>query len=263
MATSPEAQLTSAAFVHSRLDDLGLDLVEFRLYGRATRRAGGKPNGLFYESVSNMAKACRVRIPTVRSAMKRLIARGLIVLTDSPPGRTWTYRVTPIEEWPPANPVPQTEGVPQTGVTPPVRSPDTPGLKQGDTPPVRSPTKVIPLRSSLEGDPLEGGQGGARLERAASKEKQDRTLAEILPRAINGAGSPAATGDWNGMNLNEKALWILGSSEVGNCPRWLARIQKAPDVLEEILDKMHADLLEGNIIKNRGAYAERLWQVTR
>jgi hypothetical protein len=54
----------------------------------------------------------------------------------------------------------------------------------------------------------------------------------------------------------------LGLSEfTNNNKRWTGRIEAHPAAMNTILDKMHADIKEGTVIKQRGAYAERLWQV--
>lgn len=161
----PGTELTQAAFIHSRLDDLGLTLQEFRVYCHAVRRAGS--DGGYYESVPNCAKHCRIKLTTARAALQRLTTLGLLKLVDTPSGKTWTYRITPLEEW--ADPVPRTDGVSQTDGVPqgdgvsgsdPVPQTDaTPPISGTGTPPFRGTTKVIP-----KGNPSKGERPPAELE---------------------------------------------------------------------------------------------------
>lgn len=157
---APEKQSTTAAFIHSRLDDLGLTPIEFRVYGHVVRRAGD--SGLFYESVPRCAKFCGVKITTARAALQKLAALRLLQLVETPTGKTWTYRITSIEEWE-NNPVHQTDGVSQ--MAPPhlgdgVSQRDaTPPIKGTHTPPLGGTTKVIP-----EGNPIKGEMPLSQLE---------------------------------------------------------------------------------------------------
>jgi hypothetical protein len=111
-----EAERRQADFiVHSKLDDLPLSPVEFRLYCHMVRRAG--LGGIFYESIPNAARHCQVRIETLRRALHKLITVGLIRLADTPPGRTRTYDVFHVDAWAPEllakeDPTPQSQGDP-------------------------------------------------------------------------------------------------------------------------------------------------------
>ncbi|WP_009630471.1 hypothetical protein [Synechocystis sp. PCC 7509] len=56
-------------FVRREIDDYGLDTCEFRIYARITHRAG---NGEAWESLNNMASACRMTLSRVRLALQIL-----------------------------------------------------------------------------------------------------------------------------------------------------------------------------------------------
>ncbi len=69
--------------------------------------------------------------------------------------------------------------------------------------------------------------------------------------------------DWHSLSLNEKAIHILGIEEWNRDLRWEKRASGDPARLSEVIDKLHADLAEGAIVKNRGAYAEELWKIAK
>lgn len=55
-------------FVKREIDDYGLDTCEFRIYARRiTRRAG---NGEAWESLNNMASACRMALSRARKTLR-------------------------------------------------------------------------------------------------------------------------------------------------------------------------------------------------
>lgn len=83
-------------FIHSELDDYGLDTVEFRVYARLARRAG--QHGKHSESVPNMAREFDVSVRKVQYALKLLILCRLI--TRHPrPGKTDEYSLNPRSSW--------------------------------------------------------------------------------------------------------------------------------------------------------------------
>lgn len=82
-------------FIHSELDDLGLDPFTFRIYGRLARRAGER--GAF-ESVPNMAKHCKMSERQVRYSLKILLQLNLIRKTEHP-GKPANYTLTDLPEW--------------------------------------------------------------------------------------------------------------------------------------------------------------------
>lgn len=72
--------------------------------------------------------------------------------------------------------------------------------------------------------------------------------------------SERKSSDWQAKTLTQKVESILGRDELAKRPDWIRRTEERPIWIAEIMDVMHADLLEGHIIKNRGAYAETLWK---
>ena len=85
------------AFIPSTLDDFGLDPYQFRVYCRIVRRAG---NGACFESVNNIAEACRMDRKKVFSSLKFLLAHRLIEKEPTPKkGATVNYHLTPSSEW--------------------------------------------------------------------------------------------------------------------------------------------------------------------
>lgn len=65
-------------FVHSDVDDAGLTVYEFRLWGRLCRRAGD--NGRVFEGVKKMAAGCGMSEKQARRALHTLEERGWLSL---------------------------------------------------------------------------------------------------------------------------------------------------------------------------------------
>lgn len=82
-------------FVSSDIDDYGLDPYEFRIYARISRRAG---RGQAWESISNMARACRMSESRARAALQLLEAIGLIASVERK-GNTTIRRLTSKRYW--------------------------------------------------------------------------------------------------------------------------------------------------------------------
>jgi hypothetical protein len=105
----------AGAFITAALDDFGLDPHTFRVYARIVRRAGTK-HGCF-ESIDNIAKACRMKRDSVYRALKILIRHRLIE-KEPHAGKPSNYFLTPSTEWIPlsgVSPKRDTTPVPQTG----------------------------------------------------------------------------------------------------------------------------------------------------
>ncbi len=64
------------AVIPSLLDDYGLDPYEFRVYARLTRRAGN--HGQCWESISNIAKACKMSDRKAQYCLRLLEKAGLV-----------------------------------------------------------------------------------------------------------------------------------------------------------------------------------------
>jgi len=144
-------------FIHRELDDLGLDPYEFRVYARLARRADGKAGA--YESVANIAAACRMGTTRVRQCLRQLELRGLITRVDRA-GETTVYRLTPKRVW--ANQTPTSDVAPprDDALTP------TPGVAP-------SPDVGGPQRHAL-GTPTPGVAKGTPLKVHQLKEEKKR-----------------------------------------------------------------------------------------
>lgn len=147
--TATDQRELDLVFIHSAIDDLGLDPYEFRIYSRLVRRAGKR--GVAYESVSNMAIGCRMGERKARLALRELEARGLVIRHERP-GETTEYVITHQRHWkkpspaPHAAPTPAPDAAPDPGTQcrpPRHHMPGTPapGAAKGN------PLKVIPLRN--------------------------------------------------------------------------------------------------------------------
>lgn len=88
----------SVAYIHGFLDEYGLDPYEFRLYAHIVRRTGGKPEGVFFASLTKSGGICDMSVRKAQQALKVLLKANLIKQTKRQ-GRTDEYRVTPTKEW--------------------------------------------------------------------------------------------------------------------------------------------------------------------
>lgn len=131
-------------FIHSEIDDFGLNAFEFRAYAHLARRVNDK-DGTYYESLEEGAKVCRMNVKTYRAALSALVDRGLVSRKDRA-GQTSVYRLEPRQNW---KPLPNQEGVPNQvalpeQVEPPTTSGRTPLPDQVDK---GTPLKVLPKGS--------------------------------------------------------------------------------------------------------------------
>ena len=99
MTTSFSAQdeRDLGTFIESALDDLGLEMHEFRAYARISRRAGAK--GKHHESVPNAAAACRMSDRMWRYAVAVLVEARMIRVIAEPRGKPVEYGLTPRDRW--------------------------------------------------------------------------------------------------------------------------------------------------------------------
>lgn len=88
----------SIAYIHNFLDEYGLDPYEFRLYAHIVRRTGGKPGGVCFSTIANIATICKISSRKAQQAIKVLKEANFIKQTKRP-GRTDEYRVVPASEW--------------------------------------------------------------------------------------------------------------------------------------------------------------------
>jgi hypothetical protein len=92
------ANVSSAVFIHSLLDDYGLPASAFRIYCHVARRAG--KDGIAWSSVASMSEVCRLHPQTVRKALQ-LLVRHRFLRREQRKGRTTHYRLAPPSEWRP------------------------------------------------------------------------------------------------------------------------------------------------------------------
>ncbi len=78
-------------FVHSDLDDAGLDAESFRVLAHVARRS---ENGLAYAAIKSMASACNMDKKTVADRLVSLAKSGWLI-REHRPGRTTIYRLPP------------------------------------------------------------------------------------------------------------------------------------------------------------------------
>jgi len=75
-------------FVHSALDEAGLDVYEFRVLGHISRR------GSCFASLATTAEICGISVRKAQYTLKSLLNRKLIQKTARP-GRTDVYKLAP------------------------------------------------------------------------------------------------------------------------------------------------------------------------
>lgn len=80
--------------IPNMVDDLGLDVYSYRLYGHLKRVAGD--SGLCWQTERTMAAACRMSRSKVNEAKHVLEQKGLITITPAPSGRGRPYHVIAI-----------------------------------------------------------------------------------------------------------------------------------------------------------------------
>lgn len=88
---------SNVIFVHSKLDDMGLSLAEFRIYGHLARRAG---SGSAYPGIDSMAEVCKCATRTAIAAIKGLEQKKMLVVSRSHGCRS-NYQLTKPSTWEP------------------------------------------------------------------------------------------------------------------------------------------------------------------
>ncbi len=84
-------------FVHSNLDEYGLDIYEFRVLAHVARRAS-KEQGCF-TSQAKMAKICGLSQRKVLEVLKVLCGADILKKERSSERRTNVYRINPCSQW--------------------------------------------------------------------------------------------------------------------------------------------------------------------
>ena len=150
-----EDERNQPVFIHSELDDLGLDPYAFRVYARLARRVSGKQRRA-YESVAEMAKGCRMSPRKVRDALRELETMRLVIREERK-GETSVYRLTDHRAWKTSTPAPHAAPTPARDATPPRHDvPPTPA------PHAEDPGTTCRQRYSTEGNPLKEEKPRAR-----------------------------------------------------------------------------------------------------
>jgi hypothetical protein len=90
----PDAGL-SVLFVHSSLDDLGLEPEPFRVYCHLSRRAG---TGYAFPGLNSVAAACKINVKTARRAIQTLKELRMVDVQERA-GHTSLYTLTASKEW--------------------------------------------------------------------------------------------------------------------------------------------------------------------
>lgn len=130
-------------FVHSELDDYGLDSHEFRIYAHLARRANGKARA--YPGINSMAESCRMNRHTVIRVISSLEEKGLIRI-EKRSGALNQYVLTAPSEWKSPEP---------TGAISGTGTPNDTGIKTGMG--VVSKEARPPVsKEALKGNPSEG-----------------------------------------------------------------------------------------------------------
>jgi hypothetical protein len=96
-----QSKYRSPAFIHSFLDEAGLNSSEFRAMAHVCRRAGDPetPRGC-YASVASIAAICHLSEKTVRSALKSLVSLGWLREVKRPGKSTEYFPQFPLERNP-------------------------------------------------------------------------------------------------------------------------------------------------------------------
>lgn len=177
-------------FVHSRLDDYGLNAAQFRAYCHLARRAS---SGAAWPSIESIARVCRLHPKTVRSAL-RVLTRHSLLTREERPGRTPLYKLTPPSQWHPPKHIDQHPSKTNTPVSDGKGTPLKPS--QG------YPSQMEPD----EGNPSEGNPkkvihslAGARAERVRpvsssqnSLEEESAAIFAAYPRRVGGRAARQA-----------------------------------------------------------------------
>lgn len=85
-------------FVHSYLDEAGLDPYEFRAYSHIVRRVGSRYDQDFFASLKKSAQICGMSVRRLQYSLQLLCEAGFIE-KQSRDGRTDIYKMCKPEKW--------------------------------------------------------------------------------------------------------------------------------------------------------------------
>lgn len=137
-------------FVHSDIDDAGLSPHQFRVYAHLARRSNDRAA---WPAISSIARVCRMDQKSVRAAIKALVERGFLSVTERP-GKTSLYRLSASlvlnEDGAGENGAPLAKGTTHPG-------PDSCQMALGN-PSQMAPEEDTPRRRSPEDNPISEGE---------------------------------------------------------------------------------------------------------
>lgn len=249
------------SFIHSTLDEAGLDLFEFRVYARVLRVSSG--SGVCWQSIATMAKACGIHHSSARRALGSLEQRGMLQRIDRP-GQTTHWRPRPPSQWtlplrsdrrgsvidpctrnagvPPPTPAPRPKGLPPPpDRTPTLRPQGTPTLRQEGTPTLPVEGKLLPGSSSLE-----VGEGSAPA--GSSKPGAVATVAGFPPPPRFG---PVPRG-----YFRKEYLGLIQDAEAE-----IARIRNLPGARERVLKREAKENIRFLLTERPTGWADRVKQI--
>jgi hypothetical protein len=185
----------SYLFVHSDVDDAGLDASEFRVVCHLYRRQNTQREGYAWPGKKSIARTCRLNEKTVERVLKSLVARNVISEDRSQTGQGAGVlrKVNPPDCWL-KSPHTETDPGAQNGV----------GVKEAPDPGVngapRGGPKEAPQRVSIEGYPFEGNPENERknepiLANGSSSFTELEAIGIGIPKALR--AEPAFTELWD------------------------------------------------------------------
>jgi hypothetical protein len=199
----------SPIFLHSELDDYGLDVYQFRIYCRLARRAG--TSGDAYESVQNMSNGCGMCPAKVKAALRYLEDVNLITRI-SRPGKSSIFRLNDITSWirpdlamrrPRSSHIPSTSydpghdrtqvmTEPRSSHIPSTSGSQVPGSSHSQVPGSSGSHEVYPSKAIPKGSPPSLSPKGSLLSER-EREKNASAFEEGLAHSSGSAYQPEAT----------------------------------------------------------------------
>ena len=204
-------------FIHSDVDDYGLDPFEFRFYSAVARRAGR--DGEFFEGLSKTAKRCKMSLSKAREAKKFVVAAGLVELVPRK-GKSDLMRLTAKENWMPSeqldslrkslhqSPTKSDMGSPPIESTTPTRPHSTPLPDLDHLPPSDLDHEVTPISSSPEVNSHNNSVSGSLIDESSAN-LSDRPIA-VQSELAHGKEAGDLGEDNNSAPLNLQQAKKLG-----------------------------------------------------
>jgi hypothetical protein len=236
-------------FVHSELDDLGLDSHEFRIYAHLARRANGKSKA--WPGITSMSQACRMKRNSVIRTIRRLETKGLIRVVRKS-GLRSEYLLTAPSEWPKVSEASSESdtGIPK-GTTQKLDTsiPTDTGI-QLDTGVVPNGIRVPVSKGILKGNPSEGNPF-----KDNTVFKQTWKSQEELTLEANGRMPTSVNPAMNGKNSQPDTVEIKSESK-NQSP-----IKRKAFAIADKIQLLHWDNCKVNYAKHAArSYSEKMLQ---